>query len=151
MDETGKRSKRLKDIADLSRQWDAEYMLGNYEEEMLRLEGGLDHMVWDVQERRVTACVKPLPITPRFEVEETEKEFVLKAKLPEISREDIRLRVNTSSVEVLACKNDVVCRPYYVEVESPSVLDPDSADAELSDGVLRVKVRKVRKKRLDIR
>jgi len=145
------KDKRLKEIADKSRFWDVDDLMRNFDREMAQLEQGLGHMVWDTQEHRVTTFLRPLPITPRFQVFEDDKKFGLKVTLPRVSKEDIRLNVDKSSAELFACSGDSVCRPYYVSVVANGELDPETAEAKLTGDVFEVSISKGKKKRLKIK
>lgn len=146
-----KRTKPLKDIVSESRYWDAEDLLRNLDEEMARLEQGMAHMVWDVRYKAVTRFAKPLPMTPKFQVKDGEKEFVLSVGLPDVPQEHMRVNVLKDRVEVFACTDEAVCRPYFVSVESREPLDPDSVSLKLSGATLHIKVKKAKKKRLNVK
>lgn len=151
MDSQNPRDRHLKEMVDRSRFWDAEDLMRNFDREMARLEQGLEHMVWDAGEHRVTTYLRPLPMTPSFKISEGENEFKLTTRLPNISKEDLRLSVDRDNVEIFACSRDLVCRPYYIGVLAKGELVPESADAVLSGEVLEVRVKKVKKKRLTIK
>jgi HSP20 family molecular chaperone IbpA len=118
---------------------------------MDRLEHGMAHMVWDAHDHRVTPCLRPLPIVPKFDVSETKDAFELKVTLPGISKENIRLNVDSDKVEVFARADEGICRPFYVSLDPHAPLDPDSVEATLLEGVLKVRAAKKKKKRLMIR
>jgi hypothetical protein len=63
------------------------------------------------------------------------------------------MRVNAlrDRVEVFACSDDAVCRPYFASVESHDQLDPDSVSLKLTDSTLHVKVKKAKKKRVKVK
>ena len=145
------RSRLLKDIVSESRFWDVEDLLRNMDDEMDRLEQGMEHMIWDMHERAITRCLKPLPVTPRFAVTDEDKHFTLSVHLPDVPQENMSVSVYKDRVEVLACSDDVVCRPYFVSVESRSPLDENSVSLKLSDSTLHVKVKKADKKRLKVK
>ena len=146
-----KRTKPLKDIVSESKFWNAEDLLRNLDEEMDRLEQGMEHMIWDIQERAVTRCLRPLPMTPKFGVKEGEKEFALSVDLPDVPQEHMRVNALKDRIEVFACTDDAVCRPYFVSVESHGQLDPDSVALKLTGMTLHVKVKKASKKRLKVK
>jgi len=151
MDRRISKDKRLKDIVEKSQFWDVEDLMENFDMEMAQLERGLGHMVWDTDEHRVTTCLRPLPMTPSFQISEDNKELKLKVKLPGVLKEDIRLNVDRNSVELFACTGELVCRPYYVSVDARGALVPESVEAKLSGEVLEVCVAKAEKKHLKIR
>ncbi len=140
----------MKDIEERSRHWSPEDLIRNLDEEMSRLEQGLCHMIYDHDDNRVSAMIRPLPVTPSFDLKETDEEIRLSVTLPNIPKEKVRLNVEKNSIEVFACSDDLVCRPHYLSVDSASLLDPDSAKAEMVDGIVKVRVRKARKKRLKV-
>jgi HSP20 family molecular chaperone IbpA len=141
---------KLKDIEERSRHWSPEDLMRNLDEEMSRLEQGLCHMIYDHDEIRVSARLRPLPVTPSFDLKETEDEVRLSVKLPNMSKENVHLNVEKNSIELFACSDDFVCRPRYLSVDSISLLDPDSTKAEMIGSVVEVRVRKARKKRLKV-
>jgi HSP20 family molecular chaperone IbpA len=145
------KDKRLREIVEKSQYWDVEDLIRNFDKEMARLEQGLAHMVWDHESRCVTTPLRPLPVTPTFKVDETENEFKIKARLPNVSKEDLRLSVDGKSVSVFACSGDAVCRPYFLRVDADGELVPDSADATMSGESLEVRVAKAKKKRVKIK
>ncbi len=151
MADARRKQHRLKDIVESSQFWDVEDMLRNFDEEMQRLEQGIDHMIWDMEDRPVTMCLRPLPVTPRFEQDDSADSLSVKVFLPGFTREDVRLQVDKDGIEVLALRRDEFCRPYYVRLDAREVLDPESAHSELSEGVLEISVQKVKKKRLKVR
>ncbi|MGQ9587861.1 MAG: Hsp20/alpha crystallin family protein [Thermoplasmata archaeon] len=126
-------------------------MLRNFDEEMQRLEQGIGHMIWDMEDRPVTMCLRPLPVTPRFECDDSPGRLSIKVFLPGFSKEDIHIQVDRDGIEVMAVKPDEFCRPCYVRLDARDVLDPESAHAELCHGVLEVSVQKVKKRRLEVR
>jgi hypothetical protein len=142
--------KKLREIEELSKHWSPEDLIRNLDEEMSRLEHGFGHMIYDREFHRVSAWLRPLPVTPSFDIKESDIEIVLSVKLPNIRKENIHLSVEKNSIELLACSDDAVCRPLYLLVESLSMLDPDSADAKMVGDVIEVKVHKVRKKKVKV-
>ncbi len=136
----------MKDIVRESQYWDAEDLLRNLDEEMQRLEQGLSHMVWPV-----TKCLRPLPMTPKIDVNDKENEFTVSVELPNVPQEHMRVNALRDRVEVFACSDDAVCRPYFASVESHDQLDPDSVSLKLTDSTLHVKVKKAKKKRVKVK
>ncbi len=139
--------RKISDIVEMSRFWDAEDLLRNFDEEMSNIEQGRGHMIWDFEEHRVTSWAGPLPMTPRFELSETDAEFKLRVFLPEVVRENIRVSVGRNGVQLFACSSDQVCRPHFLEVESKGVLDRDSAKTKMVGNTLEIKVAKAKKTR----
>jgi len=147
----GAKERHLKELVEESQFWDVEDLMRNFDREMAQLEQGLGHMIWDVESRCVTAPLSPLPMTPKFKVTEDESELKLEVRLPGISRENLRLNVDSKSIVILACSGDVVCRPYYLRVDASGEIVPDSAEAALSGETLDVRVAKAKKKRLKVK
>lgn len=151
MGELELRSRKLREIAEMSRFWDAEDLIRNMELEVDRLERGLDHIIWDINNRPVTKWPRPMPITPRFEISSEGETFSLKVYLPNVPRENIRVNIDRDSVEVMACFDDIICRPYYLDFDAGCILRPDEAEAAFSEGLLEVRAPKAKKTRLPIR
>lgn len=151
MDERTIKPRRLSDLVEESRFWDAWDLMRNLDEELDRLEQGLGHMIFGLDDRPVSVCLRPLPITPKFQVDETPVEFKLKVTLPGVPRENIQLRVDKRDVEVYACPDDPFCRPYHLDVESSGDLNPEDVEATYSGSEFSVRVGKVRKRRVPIR
>lgn len=143
--------KHLKELAERSRFWDVEDLLRNLDLEMERLERGLDHLAWGTDERLLTAPLRPMPVTPRFVDESTSELAYLKVMLPDMPKENVSVSVEKNWIEVFACKDDVICRPYYLSLEMKENLDPSRADAVLSDGVLVIRVPKMKKRRVEVK
>jgi HSP20 family molecular chaperone IbpA len=141
----------LKEIVEESRFWDAEDLLRNLDAELARLERGMGHMVWGSDDKPVTRFLRPLPITPEFSVSDTGDELTLKIVLPNVPEEHMRVNVDKDSVEVFACSDDPICKPYYVRANSKASLDPESVRLRLSDSTLHIKVAKAKKKRLEVK
>jgi HSP20 family molecular chaperone IbpA len=146
-----RKPRRLHEMVEDSRYWDAQDLLRNFEEEIERFEHGICHMVWDLESRPVTRCLRPLPITPRFDVSETDDVLRLVVELPEVPPEHVRLDVDTGSVEVLACADEELCRPFYVSVISQGPLDTESAELERVGSTYTIRVKKIKKKRVKIK
>jgi hypothetical protein len=77
--------------------------------------------------------------------------MVLKVYLPGVPAENIQVDVDRMSVEVFACSADLICKPYYVSVESKGALDQGSVEARRDGHWVEVRARKVRKHRVEIR
>lgn len=134
-----------------SKQWDAEDLIRNIDAELERIEAGMGHQVWASDDQPVSRCVRLLPVTPRFKVKEAPDSFDVKVELPGVPEDLVRVRVDSGGIEVSAHTHDPVCRPYYVNIESRSTLDPDSTRIRHSDSTLEVEVKKVKKKRVNVR
>jgi len=151
MAEHYRKPRSLRDLVEESRYWDTSDLLRNFEEEMERIEQGLGHTAWDSASRPVSICMRPLPTVPRFETSETKDEFSLRVLLPGAPAGSVHIDVDRRSVEVLACSDDMICKPYYVSVESQGNLDPGSAEASRDGQWFEVRVAKSKKRRLEVR
>jgi HSP20 family molecular chaperone IbpA len=143
--------RKIKEIEEMSRLWDAEDLIRNFDEEMAKLEHGLGHMIIDLHENIVTQWLRPLPVTPRFDIEENEKELKLTVKLPNISKDKVRVSIDNNRVEIFACTEDVVCRPHFIAIDARGTLNPESAKAKMQGEVFEIKIAKARKKRLEVK
>lgn len=150
MVETNRRQHKLKDIVEMSQYWDAEDLLRNLDEEMQRLEQGMGHMIWDIEAKPVTRCLNPLPVTPKYETTNSEAEFKVRVRLPGVAKEDIDLRVHAGMIELYARQAEKACRPFYMSIDAPGTLDPETARMKLQKGFLEIVVLKVKKKRVRI-
>ncbi len=146
-----RRTSKVRDLVELSRSWDSEVILRNLEEEMRRMEEGLGHMIWDAEMRRVTQCPSPLPVTPKFESDETEDELRVSVRLPRVDEENINIRIMHDRLEVFARVDESACKPYFLGVDASGPLDQSSAKSTLKGGVLEVSVRKLRRVRVKVR
>jgi len=151
MDDQVRRPRALRELAEESRLWGVSDLMRNFDEEFHRIELGLGHSAWDSANRPISMCMRPLPTVPRFEVSETEEEMALRVHLPGVPPENIQIDVDRMSLEVFACSDDLVCKPYYVSVDSRSALDQGSVEAKRDGHWIEVKVRKARKHRVEIR
>ena len=146
------RSRRsIKDIVEESKYWDAEELMQNLDEELERMERGFGHVVFDMDDRLVTKYLRPMPATPTFEEESDEANMKVRVNLPGMHKDHIRVNVDKDSIEIVACSEDHICRPYHLSVEADGVLEPETARAEFNKGVLEVSVAKVKKRRLKVR
>ncbi len=146
-----RKPKSLRELVDESRFWDASDLLRNFDEEMDRIEHGLGHAAWDSTYRPVSMCMRPLPTVPRFEMSETREKLTLRVYLPGVPPENLHVDVDKRDVEVFACSDDPICKPYYLSVESQGSLDPDSAEVVRDGPWVEVKVPIAKKRRLEIR
>ena len=89
--------------------------------------------------------------TPAVDLEDNEKDFVLKAEMPGFKKNDIEINVQEDGVEISGvsgwkydkkeesyiCK-ERACNSFYRFVELPEEVKVDDVNANLSDGVLEV-------------
>ena len=88
---------------------------------------------------------------PAIDLEDHEKEYVLKAEMPGFKKEDIDIHVQDNAVEISAatgwkynekeqaylCK-ERACKSFYRFVDLPEEIKVDDVNADLSNGVLEV-------------
>ncbi len=96
--------------------------------------------------------VRPTRFGPRFveereplvDVMEEDDEVVVVAELPGVEKEDIDL---SCTGDELVISVDTEKRKYYKRLELPAEVDPKSAKASYKNGILEVRLRKVRPER----
>lgn len=145
------KTRHMKNIVEMSRYWGADDLLHNLEEELQRLEHGLGHMIWDKESKPVTMCPCLLPMSPRFEISETEDEFSVKVHLPGVREEDIDVNIEKGSVVVFARQQEKAFRPFLLSIDAPVALDPESLRLESHEEVLIIRVRKVKRHRVKVK
>ena len=88
---------------------------------------------------------------PAVDLEDREKDYVLRAEMPGFKKEDIEIEVKDNAVEIngrvgwkydkkeqaYICK-ERACQSFYRAVELPEEIKTGEVDANLSDGVLEV-------------
>ncbi|MFZ5870497.1 MAG: Hsp20/alpha crystallin family protein [Actinomycetota bacterium] len=124
--------------------WNPFRELDDLHERMARL---LETSLGDVRANALTGWA------PAVDIEETDEAFVVEAELPGVKREDVtvELRQNELTIhgEVKERERKGVLRrqtrrtgQFDYRVVLPSEVDADHVEASLSEGVLRVQVRK---------
>lgn len=102
--------------------------------------------------------------TPPVDIEETDDAFVVEAELPDVKREDVDVELNDNELsihgEIKERERTGILRrqtrrtgQFDYRVTLPGQVDPDSTEASLKDGVLRLTVRKSegqRRRRIEI-
>jgi HSP20 family protein len=93
----------------------------------------------------------PLTRVPAVDLEDREKDYLLKAEMPGFKKEDIEIEVKEDSVEITGyagwkydkkgqiyiCK-ERACETFYRMTKLPEEIKVDDVTANLSDGVLEV-------------
>jgi HSP20 family protein len=93
---------------------------------------------------------------PAIDLEDREKEFLLKAEMPGFNKEDIEINAQDDAVEITGtsgwtydekdqvyiCK-ERACKTFYRYVDLPEEIKVDDVSANLSNGVLELKLPKV--------
>ena len=93
--------------------------------------------------------------TPAVDLEDNEKDFVLKAEMPGFKKDEIEINVQEDGIEISGmsgwkydeknenyiCK-ERACNSFYRFVDLPEEIKVDDVNANLSDGVLEIKLPK---------
>jgi HSP20 family molecular chaperone IbpA len=99
--------------------------------------------------------VVPEVRTPAVDLQEREKDFILKAEMPGFKKDEIEINVQEDGVEISGasgwqydedeesyiCK-ERACKSFYRYVELPEEIKVDDVSASLADGVLEVTLQK---------
>jgi len=96
--------------------------------------------------------VRPTRFGPRFveereplvDVAEEDDEVVVVAELPGVEKEDIELNATERELVISV---DTEKRKYYKRLELPAEVDPKSAKASYRNGILEVRLKKIRPER----
>lgn len=89
--------------------------------------------------------------TPAVDLEDNEKDFVLRAEMPGFKKDEIEINAQEDGVEISGvtgwkydkkedsyiCK-ERACKSFYRYIDLPEEIKVDDVDANLSDGVLEV-------------
>jgi HSP20 family protein len=94
--------------------------------------------------------------TPVADISETDKEFLIKAELPEVRKEDVKVTLQDGSLTISGERkhekkqkgeNEIRVESFYGSFSRtfslPDNIDTKGINAEVKDGVLRVHVPKV--------
>jgi HSP20 family protein len=98
-----------------------------------------------------TLSLLPETRVPAVDLEDREKDYILRAEMPGFKKEDIEIEVQDDSVEITGkvgwkydkkeqayvCK-ERACQSFYRMVELPEEIKTDEVAANLSEGVLEV-------------
>jgi HSP20 family protein len=74
---------------------------------------------------------------------EEEEEIVVVAEIPGCIKENIELKATESSLTIIACDEEDA-RKYNTTVDLPTNINPDYAKARYRNGILEVKLQKVK-------
>jgi HSP20 family protein len=83
---------------------------------------------------------------PLVDIMEEDDEIVVVAEIPGCVKEKIELETTDRSLTIIACDEDDV-RKYNTTVDLPSKINPDHAKARYRNGILEVKLVKVKGRR----
>ena len=93
-------------------------------------------------------------ISPRMDITETEKNYLIKFDIPGVKKEDLKVAINGDMLEVKASvKKEVTEKEnkhyteryygnYYRSLEIPENVDKDSIKVSYTDGVLEISIEK---------
>lgn len=104
---------------------------------------------------------------PAIDLEDREKDYLLKAEMPGFRKEDIEINVQDDGVEITGssgwkynekeqayiCK-ERACKTFYRYVDLPEAIKVDDVNANLSDGVLEITLPKMapkQKKKIQVK
>jgi len=82
---------------------------------------------------------------PLVDVFENDDEIIVVAEIPGVEKENIKVEVSDDKRRLIIRASDEK-RKYYKEVELPAEVDPESAKANYKNGVLEVRLKKVKSK-----
>jgi len=122
--------------------------------ELERIRREFDRLLEDVMP---TATEREEILAPPVDVYETDSEVVLKAELPGVKKEDIEVTIKENSVHLKAerkeekeekTENVHRIERFYGRIERivplPAEVKPEEAKAEYRDGVLEIRIPKVK-------
>ncbi len=104
---------------------------------------------------------------PAIDLEDREKDYLLKAEMPGFKKEDIEIEAQDDSVtitgyagwkydkkgQIFICK-ERACQTFYRSIDLPEQINPDAVSANLTDGVLEISLPKKvpkRKRRVTVK
>ncbi len=91
-------------------------------------------------ERKVRKTREPL-----VEVNEEEDQIILIAEMPGVNKEDIELNATNTSITI-STEKIVSGRSYFKEIDLPAPINSDYAKARYTNGILEVKLKKLKEK-----
>ena len=91
-------------------------------------------------ERKVRKTREPL-----VEVNEEQDQIIIIAEMPGVSKEDIELNATNTSITI-STEKIVSGRSYFKEIELPAAINSDYAKARYQNGILEVKLKKIKEK-----
>jgi HSP20 family protein len=115
-----------------------------------RFRSDFEHLLFPSYWDRALALL-PETRVPAVDLEDREKDYLLKAEMPGFKKEDIEIEVKEDSVEVTGkvgwkydekeqayvCK-ERACESFYRMVQLPEEIKVDEVTADLADGVLEI-------------
>ena len=94
-------------------------------------------------------------VQPAMDIYETEDEIVIRAEMPGVKKEDIRIEISGNSIEISAVKKgaseeklkgyyhkEIYEGRFYRRIELPMEIPADKVKARYQDGVLEIRIAK---------
>ncbi|MHC1635204.1 MAG: Hsp20/alpha crystallin family protein [Candidatus Methanospirareceae archaeon] len=98
-------------------------------------------------------------LEPLYEMEDREDEIIVTFDLPRVEKEDIEVNTTEDTVEVMARMKEAICwekwgsiqkrikfEAFRKEIKLPERINPQKATASFKNGILRIRLPKVKKK-----
>ena len=82
---------------------------------------------------------------PLVEVNEDQDQIIVIAEMPGVSKEDIELNATNRSLTI-STEKIVFGRSYFKEIDLPAAINSDYAKARYTNGILEVKLKKLKEK-----
>ena len=82
---------------------------------------------------------------PLVEVNEDQDQIIVIAEMPGVSKEDIELNATNRSLTI-STEKVVFGRSYFKEIDLPAAINSDYAKARYTNGILEVKLKKLKEK-----
>jgi len=82
---------------------------------------------------------------PLVEVNEDQDQIIVIAEMPGVSKEDIELNATNRSITI-STEKIVSGRSYFKEIDLPAAIDSDYAKARYTNGILEVRLKKLKEK-----
>ena len=82
---------------------------------------------------------------PLVEVNEDQDQIIIIAEMPGVSKEDIELNATNRSLTI-STEKIVFGRSYFKEIDLPAAINSDYAKARYTNGILEVKLKKLKEK-----
>ena len=137
-------------------------MIEDIFKDMIKLQKEMDRLFNKFTEsiKTIPTSLKGLQYIPSSDIKETENSVLVTFDLPGINKEDIDLKVTKTSIEIRAGKKqekrikkkglykyESSSRNYYKMLSLPIEVDPSKTKATYKNGILRVEIPKIKKKK----
>ncbi|RLF40657.1 MAG: Hsp20/alpha crystallin family protein [Thermoplasmata archaeon] len=81
---------------------------------------------------------------PLVDLQETDRQIIITAEIPGVSKEDIDLEITADNLIINVDNKD---RKYYKEIPLPAEVDADNSEATFNNGVLSITLSKLKPKK----